>query len=447
MNLALSPSTLGAIQNLGGIACPAGMLLAAGGTRAADLSFSLPPDIPLDTHRPAEILTMLDYAGIRYRSADSFAAAFGVSIFEAAREFADRTGFDQVSFDWDHTLSNYKIFDNVLGVFKTRMRRTPLPESLAQTPMTAIEVARPFMHELAFGMMAGYAGRQGLSSLDQWQHYTPQVGLATHTWPDRIGVLAQHFMRLIPLMEGLIPGSPRMYEKMTDGSARSIVHLHHFLGYADALMTRFQSGGFEVLSATEQDEVMGYCEDGKGHHRKPLGALEQRGWPKESLLHFDDSTKVVEDIEKNPSSRIRAIHVRQPHSSFFRNVQEWNKIAVSRLWSSQSSAAVSTVRGLARMEWDNATIAAIVGALNVFSSEEALLPDLRERSQLPDGVVLRIHETPTTLGEFWRYYVEPTNTVKVKIRHVVKSRGGLASIRKDYQRIRAQRNTPPQLTS
>jgi len=438
MNSVLVSMNTGILQNLGVISCPAGLGLIPGGTRNADLPFSLPPDVRLGTHDPSGILAMLDYAGIHYRSPNAPAASFGVNVFQAARDFARQTFFDQITFDWDHTLSNYKIFDNVWHVAKTYRLREPPPEAMARLSMTAIEVARPFMHELAFGLMVGYAERQGLRSLAQWTRYDPQVGIVTHTWPDRIGVLGRHYMPLIPLMEGLLPGSPRMYEKITDEGSRSIVHLHHFLDYAQSLITAFDRGGFEALKAGEQDEVMAYCKDGRGHYLKPIGALALRGWAASSLLHFEDSTQVVADIEDRVSKKIRAIHVRQPHSNAG-DIKLWNKIAVSGLWRSRQRTAESTIRDLARMEARHSTISALLAALGAFKVFSSDLPDTEIRAPLPEGVLLMVHETPTTLGKFWRYYVKPTNDVKDRIRQVVKRRGGLTNIRKDYERIRLRR--------
>lgn len=413
------------------------MTLALGGSREEDLAFVEPPVIPLDGRHSETLLAILDYAGIRYASPDSPAAALGMRVFQIARDFGQKTTFERVTFDWDHTLSNYKIFEDVLGVVRTKMRREPPAEKLARTPMVALEVARPFMQEIAWGMAVGFALRQGIRSLKDWELYQPKVGLVTHTWPDRLGVLARHFNRLIPLLEGWLPGSSRLDEKIVKGETRALIHLHDFLGYARQLMTRFEIGGFEALSPTEQDEVMAYCEDGKAHYRKPLGALAMRGWEVSSLLHLDDSTKVIADLEGHPSPFVRAVHVRQPHSNIFRDVQEWHKIAVSALWTSREAAAAAAVGGLARMEWDHATVPAVLavlGALQAFPFQ-ADLPNPTERNRLPDGVVMTFHETPTTLGEFWDYYVRPTNETKAAIRRAVERRGGLAAIRRAYREL------------
>jgi hypothetical protein len=299
------------------------------------------------------------------------------------------------------------------------------------------------MHELAFGTMVGFALRQGLQSLDEWENYIPQVALATHTWPDRLGVLATYFMPLLPLMEGLLPGSPRMHAKMTDSGVRSVIHLHHFLGYAEGLIRAFDARGFELLKPSERDEVMGYLEDGKAHYRKPLGAFAMRGWETSSLLHFDDSTTVIADLMKaaahSESGLLQAVHVRHPHSNVFRNVQEWHKIALHALWRRREDAMRGVVSDLARMEWKGSTIPALLGALGVYPDrEEPAWP----ASGLPDGVVMTVNETPTTLGEFWKYYVEPTNRLKGLIREVKKRRGGMRAIRRAYRESASLRALP-----
>ncbi|HSA58893.1 MAG TPA: hypothetical protein VLJ37_04340 [bacterium] len=430
-------------MGLSSLSVPAGLSLVPGGSRAQPLELAECPRTILASRNPSAILDMLRFAGVRYQHPDSPAAAFGVRVFETGRELARHGPYDAITFDWDHTLGNYQIFENVAKLIRVRSRREEPPPELAATAMVAIEVARPFMHELAFGTMAGFALRQGLQSLDEWENYKPQVALSTHTWPDRLGILATYFMPLLPLMEGLLPGSPRMYAKMTDPGVRSVIHLHHFLGYAEGLIRTFNARGFDLLTAAQCDEVMAYLEDGKAHYRKPLGALAMRGWETSSLLHFDDSTTVIADLMKaagrSGAGRLKGIHVRHPHSNVFRNVQEWHKIALPALWRRRENAIRGVVTNLARMEWKNSDLPAVLGALGVYPGEgEVPWP----KAGLPEGVVLAVHETPTTLGEFWRYYVQPTNHLKELIRNARRNRGGLRAIRRAYREAVEARALP-----
>lgn len=419
-----------------------------GGTRERPLEFLAPPPIPLDSDKRPDLLEILAYAGIHYSQPTSPAAAFGTSVFETGRDFARQGPFQTITFDWDHTLSNFLIFEDIPKLLRVRMLREAPPQDLAATPMTAIEIARPFMHELTFGMMIGFALGQGLKRFDQWENYQPQVGIPTHTWPDRIGVLAAHFVRILPLMEGLFPGSAHVYEMMTDAGVRSVAHLHHFLDYADDLITRFDRGGFTNLSKQWRADTLAYFEEGKAHHHKPLGALTLRGWDTSSFLHFDDSTTVIKEIEAEARERaglkIRGIWVRQPHSRFFQDVKEWNKIASSGLWRPREAAARGAVTRLARMEWTGCTMPALLTALGgmyAFSGDEG--PSVFPEIGLPEGVRMMIHETPTTLGEYWRYYVEPTGRRTKRIRDVRAQHGGLKAIRRDYRKAVAL-GTPPE---
>ncbi len=404
-------------------------------TRDSKLSFYPPPYVPLNTQDEYKILQMLEYAGIHYETPRCDAARYGVTAFDAGRRFVFKTNLDFITFDWDHTLSNYQIFEEIAPIIRAKLSKQEPPEALAERPMTALEVARPFMQELVLGMMVGYAFRQGLTNFQQWEQYKPQVGIVTHTWPDRLGVLAEHFVRLLPLMEGLLPGTPGVYNWMTHSDVRSITHLHHFLSYAESLLRKFEHVGLEGLTETEQAELMGYMEDGKAHYRKPLGTLAMRGWEFSSLLHFDDSTKVINDlVEHVHAEAIRGLWVRQPHSKKL-DVGELNKIVLSSLWRSREAARLRAARNLIRAEEQGFTLPYVLSAMQMFSVTRQT-DQLAYRAPLPAGTVFRLHETPTTVGEYWRYYVNPTNRLKQQVRAVRKAAGGLRALRHQYKEIR-----------
>lgn len=427
---------------------PQGSMVVQGkGIKWKDLPFYQPPAVSLNTDEPHEILQILGYAGIHYRSPDSEAARYAVDVFKTSREFAFKTRFDRISFDWDHTLSNFIIFENVWGVGKTRLKKKEPGEELGRKPMVVLEVARPFMQDMAMGMMVGYAMRQGLKSFDRWENYEPQVILSTHTWPDRIGVLAAYFVRFIPLMEGLLPGTSGMYGRVTDRQSRAFVDLHHYLLYADHLMDKFKEVGFRGLNPQERIEAWAYFEDGKAHYRKPLGALAMKGWKVSTFLHFEDSTRIVSDLEDHPlGNRVRGVYVRQCHSNS-RDASEFHKILPSALWlRSRDRAKQRVAEKLAWAEWGGSTIAALLGALEVFESNELSGPELthwlmQRTAGLPEGIIFMLHETHTTLGEFRRYYVNPTNRRKREIRKIRDEYGGLKAIRRAFEKAQTTQKT------
>ena len=414
---------------------PAGLTLAAGGSRARPLAQTPPPPIALDSEAAAELLAMLDYAGVRYRSAQSPAAAFGLRVFAAGRALGRASRHAAVSFDWDHTLSNYQIFEDLPRLLRVRTRRTPPPPAQHAAPMVAVEAARPFMLELAFGAMAGYALRQGLSRLDQWRRYVPQVAVATHTWPDRLGVMGAHYMPILPLAEGLLPGDPDTYARLTAPGVRSLLHLHHFLEYAEALLDRYEAQGAHALSPAERGELLGILEDGKAHHRKPLGAWAARGWPAASLLHVEDASRVVAELARQAQAAGHAdahfVHVRQPHSRLYTDIKEWHKISLPAFWRTRATAMHGIAAHLARREWAASPFPALLEAVKARApgSAAGARPAPWPAAGLPEGVVLTVHETPTTLGEFWNYYVEPTQRVQRRVRALRGRAGGLRQLR------------------
>lgn len=400
----------------------------SGRSRDSDIPYKDPPRISLGTQDPAEILDLLGYPGIHYRQ-DSEAAQEGVQAFIFGRDdFVLGKEVEEVTFDWDHTLSNYQIFDNLWSLMRTKLGKKRPPEARARLSMTAIESPRPLMQELAFGMMAGFALKQGLTHFDQWKSYQPKVGLATHTWPDRIGVLARWFVPLLSLMEGLLPGEPNVYEQVTASRSKAFLPLPDFLDYAEDLMRRFDEQGFGPLTPQERKEALAYLKDGKAHYRKPIGAFVRKGWSTKGLIHFDDSLRVNEDLH--------GIFVRNPYSSKpDRDVGELKKISLPGLWRSHDSAVMGVAETLARVEAVGSTFDAIQGALRLYPSPHDY--DLTERSRLPDGIVLMMYETPTTLGEFWENYVKRPNGLKKRIKDIRKRHGGVGAIRGHFETFRA----------
>jgi hypothetical protein len=415
---------------LAALRVPPAVALVPGGSRRVPLPVMAPPAAGLDTADGPDTLALLAYAGARYSGPATAAARCGIAVFRAGRALALSGAHAVVSFDWDHTLSNYQIFEDVPALLRVRrMRRAP-PPVLTGAPMVAVEMARPFVTEFAFGAMAGFALRQGITHLREWHGYRPQVCVTTHTWPDRMGLMASHFMPILPLMEGLLPGDPATYKRFTSPGVRSVIHLHHFLAYAEALLARHAGGGAAALTPCEREELAGLFDDGAAHHCKPVGAWTMRGWDVRTLLHIDDSSAVVAEHRRQARAAghagARALHVRHPHSRWFGNIQEWHKVAWPALWRNREQALLGTARHIARCEaaWPcaEALLACAAGA-------GSAPPEARSGAGLPEGVVIAVHETPTTLGEFWRYYVDPANRARRRVREGRRLHGGSAALR------------------
>lgn len=415
------------------IPVPPALTLAAGGSRHRPHRLAAPPAVALGSDDPADVLAMLRYAGVRYASPESPAAAAGHRVFAAGRALGRDGPYDAVTVDWDHTLSNYQVFEGVPRLLRL-LGPTPPGAAFRAAPFVAIETARPFMIELVFGMMAGFALRQGLARLSDWSRYRPQVGIATHTPPNRLAVLAAHFFPILPLMEGLLPDAPRIGERFASSNLRSVVHLHHFLDYATALMRRFGSHGFAELAPAQRDEVMRYLEDGSAHRRKPLGAWAARGWPATRLLHIDDSTAVVADLARQAAlaghAGLRAVHVPHPHSRGGTDIRRWHMFFLPGLWRRRQDALRGVAASLVRKEWTRSAVPALLRGLAPAAAADAVV---WPAAALPAGTVMTLHEIPTSVGEVWDSYVAPVNAVRLLIGEVRRRRGGLRAIRQAWR--------------
>lgn len=409
---------------------PRGLTLIPGGQRDLHLPHRPLPDVALANAAHAEILALLNFAGVSYASPDCPAARAGVQIFASARDLIRAGRFDAVTFDWDHTFSNYLVFEDLATLVRARRGRQS-PSAYA-APMVAVEVTRPFMIELAFGMMVGFALRQGLRRFSQWSAYRPKVGVASLTWPDRLARLAAHYLPILPLMEAIVPGTPSTYEHFMSPDVRSVLNLHHFLDYAQGLMERVGAGA--LLTVAEGHEALGYAEDLKAHKRKPLGAWIGRGWDASRLLHIDDSTTIVADLTHQAALRglaeARFLRVPHPHSRIFRNVREWHKVWLPGFWRARPAAMAGAIETLARQEWGRSNVPAILTALGI-EFPRSHWPG----ASLPEGTVLPIHETPTTVGDFWTYYLEPTQRARALIQDVTGK--DLSRLRRRFRHTRA----------
>lgn len=373
------------------------------------------PSIPLTTTEPGTIIDLMAYAGIHYASAGSPAAAYGVNAFNKGREFALSGRFDLVTFDWDHTVSNYKIFETLGSLIWLKIRKDKATRKTLAAPLTSMEAPLLYMPELIMGMMMGFAIKQGLNNFNQWQQYRPQVVIASHTWPDRIGVLGSWSLRFLPLMEGLIPGDPETYQKLTSKNSRAFLNLHDFLDHATALMNSLGS-----LQENEAAEALAYLEMGKAHKTKPWGAFERKwgvGDRPLRILHFDDSPRVVADLRRRPRVGSIAVLVQSPWTRLGKEVGEGKKLQLSGLWQSRGDAIISAVNALADAACAGSAIPNILGALDLIASGQATEDiDIAYATVPLEGAVLTVHEAGTDLERFRRFYDVPTSQAKTLIR-------------------------------
>ncbi len=410
--------------------------------------------IPLATTDRQDQQFMMACAGLEHELT-SPAANLALQCFQVGRRLGQHGPYENVTFDWDHTLSNYKIFDGLGGLLPVKLRAKD-PGRHDQTIMSALEAPRPFMLELVFGTMVGFALRQGLEHFYQWNEYQPKVGLVTHTWADRLAVLAQHYLPLLSLMEGLAPGDEHIGDKIRTHNTRAFVHLGHFLAYADALLERYESLGMEGLTPAERYEVMQYMEDGKAHHRKPLTALAEYGWDTSTLLHFDDRIDIIADMRTAGIYQgAAAVYVPNPYGGRGKNVSEVNKVLPHDLFlemltpfaRARSSKIISSAQALLNTELQSSPLSELLYLLDQDSFD--FLQQLQElpatetsytgqpHSGFPEGTHYTFYDTPTTLGEFWRNYVHPTRQRKQRIRTIRSAKGGLKEIRARYQALQA----------
>jgi len=414
------------------VAVPKGLALAPGGNGSPHrpLEFTPPPHIALTTTDPAALLELLRYAGMTYAAPESPAALAALHVFAAGRALGQNSHYDTVTLDWDHTCSNNQIFAGVLGIARARRLTSRPAAPLSATPMVAIETPRPFVMELALGMMVGFAVRQGLTHFTDWPHYRPQVGIATHTWPDRLGRTAQ-YAPMLALMEGLWPGAPGLYEHFTAPHVRSVVHLHHFLDYAMALVRRFDTHGFSALTPDQADETMRCLEDGGAHRRKPIGAWAARGASTARLLHIDDSPTLIADLTRQAAlaghAGARFLYAPHAHSRVFANVKAWHMLALPSLWRRRPQAMRGVIANLVRMEWAYSAVPDLLRRLG------HVMPEAWPPTALPDGTVMTMYATPTTVGAFWDQYVGPVVRAQTLIRDVRRRHGGLRAIRRAWR--------------
>lgn len=410
------------------IPVPRGLTLVPGadGSPHRPPAFRPPPRIALASTEAAAVLDLLRYAGMSYAAPDSPAATAALHVFDAGRALALEGTYDAVTFDWDHTFTNNQIFEGLLGVARARRSKAAPPAAICSAPMVAVESPRPFVMELAFGMMVGFALRQGLEQLSDWTRYRPQVGIATHTWPDRLGRTAQ-YAPILPLMEGLLPGAPGLYEHFTSPAVRSVVHLHHFIDHATSLVRRFDADGFAAFSPDQADELMCCLEDGGAHRRKPLGAWSSRAWNPARLLHIDDSPTLIADLIRQAAlaglGGAQFIYTPHSHSRVFKSVKSWHMLALPSLWRRRPKAMRGVIANLVNMEWGRSAVPGLLRRLG-----HPLNPAW-PKAALPAGTEMAMYVTPTTVGAFWNGYVAPVVRAQALIRDVRRRHGGMRLIR------------------
>lgn len=373
--------------------------------QANRVDFHPPPSVPLQTEQPHEIIRILEYASLCYRSTDSAAAEFAVAVFEAGREWALGTEWPMIGFDWDYTLSNAQIAASLFQLATASLARHRHLRWLAgRLPIIGAEAPRPFMHELALGMMVGFAVRQGLKVFDEWERYRPRVGIVTGTWPDRLLELARYFP-LIDLMEGRLPGRPH-----TGGESawKMHVHFYDFVSYAEKLFAKLEE---KRVTATEKVEADAYFGEGRPYQKKPIGAILEK-WQVGSVLLFDDSAEVVDFYRQMALLGVgTAIQTHNPYSPPDRNIPELSKVTFGLTHASRMQRAA---RKLAETE-SQTHVPFLLERIVKFRKRVFDVPPTCHPSEIestPEGVVLQIAATGPTPDEFERLYGAPARKLQ-----------------------------------
>ncbi len=376
------------------------------------------PGIPLDTEDRHELRKLLQQAGC-FHAEDSPSEDYAIKVFKRWRCFAQTTErYDRYTFDWDHTLSNFKIvLTPALGasllfskfgdkLFSKIAQRL----GLNSQPLTVVEVQRPFMGEMAFGLMVGGALSIGLESFEEWGAHAPLVSLATSTWKPRIDLWAKSCSPLIRLI-----------------GASSTIHLKDFLNHSDYLMNTCVADGLESMEPSMRTETLRYLNGLKAHHVKPEPVFTDR-YPDDRILHFDDYLPVLKNLSS--SKKVDAYEVYQPHPT---TKFDLHKIQPDGMFTGEYDAIMGALEELITVETEGSTSPALLSLADYLDDPRRLTPpNLRERHTLPEGVILTALAVQSPISEFLRNYQRPIQKAHDKIagtrrvtdyRHMIRTRG------------------------
>ncbi|WP_058533941.1 hypothetical protein [Legionella saoudiensis] len=385
----------------------------------SDLSaYPSPPSIALNTNVAQEILSLLNYACLNRYDSGSPAETYALNTFKFARNFARTSSIDKVTFDWDNTLYSSLIIQGA-AVFPAQLYKTKLPKYFLNKSLTAIESPRPFMEEFAFGMMIGFAIKQGLTKFTEWESYKPEVGILTLTWPQRLAGLAKSYVPLLSLIEGHFPGNNEVAEEILKNKTRAFVHLYDFINYISDLLDKMEYTHFKNLPHHQQFDLQACFQLGKLHKLKFPEVLENKDWLGNNHLHFDDCLLTLNHLEAYRAKKISTIYVRQSQSDAL-NIRSIDRMYIPSLYSSIHKSRKESISRIAQKEYYNCTLQNIIKVLEQEAGCPITAPELHQRHTIPAGTQLAFYESATTVNKFWENYIQPINVLQKKLRRAKK---------------------------
>ncbi|MFJ1268591.1 hypothetical protein ACD661_08510 [Legionella lytica] len=385
----------------------------------SDLSASpSPPSIQLNTPDDKEILGLLNFACLNRYTSGSPAEAFALDTFKFARNFVLTSSIDKITFDWDNTLYSSLIIQGA-AVFPAQLYKKKLPKYFLNKSLTAIESPRPFMEELVFGMMIGFAIKQGLTQFTEWERYKPEVGILTLTWPQRLAGLAQRHVPLLSLLEGHFPGNNDVAEQILKNKTRAFVHLYDFINYISDVLDQMEQSHFKNLPHHQRIDLQACFQLGKLHKLKFPEVLENKDWLGNNHLHFDDCLLTLNHLEAYQAKKISTVYVRQSQSDA-PNIRSIDRMYTPSLYSSIHKSRKESISRIAKKEYFNCTIQNIINVLKQETYWPITAPELYQRHTLPAGTQLAFYESATTVNNFWENYLQPISLLQKKLRRAKK---------------------------
>lgn len=390
--------------------------------------FIPPPAIPLDTGQYLDVLQLLEYAGIHYSDPRSPAAGLGFSAFQAGRQYVlerlwklEGTGRseDWIGFDWDFTTDVYRIYAELGPLISLKLFHEP-PANADRKYIRVLEAAKPGMHEIMVGMMAGYALDQGVKVFNQWENYYPRLRIVTQTWHQRLAELGRSHVRLVPLLMGRLPGL-----RLEDGDvahSRACITLGDFLREAAHLLDAYREAGFRFqgLDPEDRDDLIAILRAGKGHVIKSMGAFEARGWSRPTLM-FDDGPVTNRRFAQ---AGVQTIQIPNPLALG----KEMSDLKVVTL-RGRRAASRQILRMISRPE--TPPLIDILSDLLEGREPRPIRPE--SLAATPAGTVVTIHDTRRSLDLFFSEFERPKRVMKLRIRAAIKAAGGMGAIERNYR--------------
>lgn len=385
----------------------------------SDLSaYPSPPSIELSTNDAKELLSLLNYACLNRYDSGSPAESCALNIFKFARKFVLTNSIDKITFDFDNTLYSALIIQGA-AVFPAQLYKKKLPKYFLNKSLTAIESPRPFMEEFVFGMMIGFAIKQGLTKFTQWEIYKPEVGILTLTWPQRLAGLVKSYIPLLSLIEGYFPGKNEVAEQILKNKTRAFVHLYDFINYISELLDKMEYTLFRNLPHNQQFDLQACFQLGKLNKLKFPEVIENKDWLGNNHLHFDDCLLTLNHLEAYRAKKISTIYVRQSQSDAL-NIRSIDRMYLPSLYSSIHKSRKESISRIAQREYFNCTLQKIIKVLEQEADCPTITPELHQRHTIPVGTQLNFYESSTTVYKFWENYIQPINVLQKKLHRAKK---------------------------